>query len=97
MPSNHQVLGSGSASSLVQLLFAILVLGSRRVKRSPQVQPRHVVRFQRAQHGSDERLALAIERVPIGKRLGIAGIVAAVLPFGPFVVDRWLGALAERG
>jgi len=40
---------------------------------------------------------LAIERVPIGRRLGIAGIVAAVLPFGPFVVDRWLGALAEQG
>lgn len=41
--------------------------------------------------------ALAIERVPIGKRLGIIGIVAAVLPFGPFVVDRWLGALTVRG
>jgi hypothetical protein len=28
--------------------------------------------------------------VPISKRLAAAGIVAAVVPFGPFVVDRWL-------
>jgi integral membrane protein len=39
---------------------------------------------------------LAIERVPISRRLGFVGIVAAVLPFGPFVVDRWLAAVAER-
>ena len=41
--------------------------------------------------------ALAIERVPIGRRLGYAGIAAAFFPFGPFVVDRWLAEIAERG
>jgi integral membrane protein len=37
--------------------------------------------------------SMAVERVPIGKRLCMAGIVGAVLPFGPFVVDRWLKRL----
>ena len=36
---------------------------------------------------------LAIRHVPISKALAAAGIVAAVLPFGPFVFDRWLGKL----
>ncbi len=36
---------------------------------------------------------LAIRRVPISKRLATAGIIAAILPFGPFVFDRWLGEL----
>jgi integral membrane protein len=36
---------------------------------------------------------LAIHCVPISKGLALAGIVAAVLPFGPFVFDRWLGAV----
>ena len=38
---------------------------------------------------------LAIRRVPISYRLSTAGIVAAVLPFGPFVFDRWLGELGK--
>lgn len=33
---------------------------------------------------------IAMERVPIGTKLGVAGIVGAVVPFGPFVVDHWL-------
>ena len=37
--------------------------------------------------------AMAIERVPIGKKLGFATIVAAVVPFGPFVIDHWLKKL----
>ena len=36
---------------------------------------------------------LAIRRVPISKELAAAGIIAAVLPFGPFVFDRWLDEL----
>jgi integral membrane protein len=36
---------------------------------------------------------LATQRVPISKKLATAGIIAAVLPFGPFVFDRWLGEL----
>ena len=36
---------------------------------------------------------LAIRRVPISTKLAAGGIVAAVLPFGPFVFDRWLGEL----
>ncbi|MCO5171259.1 MAG: DUF3817 domain-containing protein [Planctomycetes bacterium] len=39
----------------------------------------------------------AVERVPIGPRLGLAGIVGAVVPFGPFVVDVWLRRLEEAG
>lgn len=35
-------------------------------------------------------LMLATKRVPISRRLAIAGVLAAVLPFGPFVFDRWL-------
>ena len=38
---------------------------------------------------------LAIRRVPISKGHATAGIVAAVLPFGPFVFDRWLGELGN--
>lgn len=33
---------------------------------------------------------LAIWLVPIGLRLGLAGIGGAIIPFGPFVVDIWL-------
>ena len=36
------------------------------------------------------RFLLAIERVPLGRRLAWCGIGAAVLPFGPFVFDRTL-------
>lgn len=36
---------------------------------------------------------LAIRRVPISKELAAAGMIAAVVPFGPFVFDRWLGDL----
>ena len=36
---------------------------------------------------------LATQRVPITKKLATLGIFAAVLPFGPFVFDRWLGEL----
>lgn len=39
---------------------------------------------------------IAIERVPIGAKLGLAGIVGAVVPFGPFVVDVWLRRLERQ-
>jgi integral membrane protein len=39
---------------------------------------------------------MATRCVPITKRLAFAGIVAAVLPFGPFVFDRWLGELGKE-
>jgi integral membrane protein len=39
-------------------------------------------------------LMLAITRVPISKSMAIAGIVAAIVPFGPFVFDRWLAQKA---
>jgi integral membrane protein len=35
-------------------------------------------------------LAMAITRIPISKSLALAGMFAAILPFGPFVYDRWL-------
>lgn len=37
---------------------------------------------------------IAIKRVPLGTRLGVAGMVGAMFPFGPFIVDRWLKELA---
>lgn len=39
---------------------------------------------------------VAIERVPVPKRLALAGVVGAVVPFGPFVVDSWLGKLVPK-
>lgn len=36
---------------------------------------------------------LAIKRVPISQSLALKGIVAAVVPFGPFVFDRKLRKL----
>ena len=39
---------------------------------------------------------VAVSRVPIGRKLGAAGILAAVVPFGPFVVDRWLRRLEQE-
>lgn len=38
---------------------------------------------------------LAMKRVPIGRKLGILGIVAAFFPFGPFLMDRKLARLAQ--
>jgi integral membrane protein len=40
-------------------------------------------------------LVVAIERVPIGWRLALAGALGAVVPFGPFVVDRWLARVGR--
>ena len=40
---------------------------------------------------------MAMDRVPIGTKLGLAGIVGAVIPFGPFVVDVWLKRVGEQG
>lgn len=38
---------------------------------------------------------LGKRRVPLSSRLTAAGIAGAVVPFGPFVVDRWLGRLPQ--
>ena len=35
-------------------------------------------------------LMMATNRVPISRGLAFMGIVAAIIPFGPFVFDRWL-------
>ena len=40
-------------------------------------------------------LLIAIWRIPISWRMAMMGVVAAVVPFGPFVYDRWLAKLAE--
>jgi integral membrane protein len=37
-----------------------------------------------------------IKRIPIPPRLAGAGIVAAVFPFGPFIIDRRLGKIGRR-
>lgn len=39
--------------------------------------------------------SLALDRVPLPRKLALAGVVGAVFPFGPFVVERWLGRLAR--
>ncbi len=38
---------------------------------------------------------VGIKRVPISLGLAAAGVVGAVIPFGPFVVDRWLCELGR--
>jgi integral membrane protein len=38
---------------------------------------------------------LGTRRVPISKGLAAAGIVAAVVPFGPFIIDRRLQRLSR--
>lgn len=38
---------------------------------------------------------LGTRRIPISKGMAAAGIVAAVVPFGPFVMDRRLERLAR--
>lgn len=40
-------------------------------------------------------LAIAIWRVPIKAGMFLMGILSAVIPFGPFVFDRWLQELAN--
>ena len=43
-------------------------------------------------------LLLAIRRVPISMRMATAGIVAAIVPGGPFLLDRRLARIeASRG
>lgn len=39
---------------------------------------------------------IARGRVPISTGLTAAGILGAVLPFGPFVVDRWLDRVGSE-
>ncbi|MGH1364104.1 MAG: DUF3817 domain-containing protein [Calditrichia bacterium] len=34
--------------------------------------------------------AIAVNRVPIPQKLAVWGVLGAVVPFGPFVIDRWL-------
>lgn len=38
---------------------------------------------------------VAVFRVPISRGLALCGVVAAVVPFGPFVVDRWLEEVGQ--
>jgi len=35
-------------------------------------------------------LAIAIWRIPISFGTALLGMISAVIPFGPFVFDRWL-------
>ena len=40
--------------------------------------------------------AIALDRIPIGTKTAVAGVVGAVIPFGPFVVDHvYLKPLAQ--
>lgn len=41
--------------------------------------------------------AIAVNRVPIPQKLAIWGVLGAVVPFGPFVVDRWLKEYETKG
>ena len=38
-------------------------------------------------------LAIATWRIPISMGMALAGVFSAVIPFGPFVFDRWLRKL----
>lgn len=39
--------------------------------------------------------SMALDRVPLPRKLALAGVIGAVFPFGPFLVERWLGRLAR--
>jgi len=39
-------------------------------------------------------LAISIWRVPLNVSISLMGVLAAVIPFGPFVYDRWLHKIA---
>ena len=39
---------------------------------------------------------MGTKRIPISRRLAAAGVAAAIFPFGPFIVDRWLRRATER-
>ena len=41
-------------------------------------------------------LTMAVRRVPMSRAMAFVGILAAIVPFGPFVYDRWLGRLDAR-
>ncbi len=38
-------------------------------------------------------LVIAVWRIPISMGMALAGVFSAVIPFGPFVYDRWLRKL----
>jgi integral membrane protein len=38
---------------------------------------------------------LAIKKVPIPRRMAVLGIVAAIFPFGPFIMDKSLARIAD--
>jgi integral membrane protein len=38
---------------------------------------------------------VGMRRIPLSPRLTMGGIAGAVVPFGPFVVDRWLVRVGE--
>ena len=40
---------------------------------------------------------MGTKRIPISRGLAAAGVAAAIFPFGPFIVDRWLVRVAEGG
>ena len=42
-------------------------------------------------------LLVAVWKVPISVRLGIAGVVAAIIPGGPFLLERRLARIAVAG
>jgi integral membrane protein len=35
-------------------------------------------------------LMMSITRVPLSRSMAITGVIAAIVPFGPFIFDRWL-------
>jgi integral membrane protein len=39
---------------------------------------------------------MAVDRVPIPRRLALLGVLAAVVPFGPFVLDRRLAEVTPE-
>ena len=40
-------------------------------------------------------LFTGIKRIPISKPLAAAGMIGAVFPFGPFIVDHWLDKIGN--
>lgn len=40
-------------------------------------------------------LMLGISRIPLRRSVAVVGVLAAVIPFGPFIYDRWLVQSAQ--
>ena len=98
--TNHQFLKNLRRMGFVEGVSALLLFGIAILLKYMADLPL-AVRIAGSVHGLlfvclVIMLIMATTRVPISKSLALAGMLAAVVPFGPFVFDRWLVPKAEE-